>query len=128
MSDKRNNGILGIFVVFLAFVLSGCQLFSSSEETTQDRVQREGTVIVGFANEQPYAYQNREGELTGSSVEIARITHEMDFAREIADRIAFFDNGKIVEDGPPEQILFHPKSQRLKDFLERFMSTQAALE
>ena len=56
------------------------------------------------------------------------ITHEMDFAREIADRIAFFDDGKIVEDGPPEAILFQPKSERLKEFLERFTSTQAAPE
>lgn len=56
------------------------------------------------------------------------ITHEMDFAREVADRIAFFDGGKIVEDGPPSEILFHPKSPRLKEFLERFMSTQAAPE
>ncbi|MCC5890611.1 MAG: ectoine/hydroxyectoine ABC transporter ATP-binding protein EhuA [Alkalibacterium sp.] len=56
------------------------------------------------------------------------ITHEMDFAREVADRIAFFDGGKIVEDGPPSEILFNPQSPRLKEFLERFMSTQAAPE
>lgn len=52
------------------------------------------------------------------------ITHEMDFAKEVADRIAFFDDGKIVEDGPPSEILYNPQSERLKDFLERFMSAQ----
>lgn len=52
------------------------------------------------------------------------ITHEMDFAKEVADRIAFFDGGKIVEDGPPSDILYNPQSERLKDFLERFMNTQ----
>lgn len=52
------------------------------------------------------------------------ITHEMDFAKEVADRIAFFDDGKIVEDGSPSEILYNPKSTRLKEFLERFMNTQ----
>ncbi|PRY78022.1 ectoine/hydroxyectoine ABC transporter ATP-binding protein EhuA [Alkalibacterium olivapovliticus] len=56
------------------------------------------------------------------------ITHEMDFAREVADRIAFFDAGKIVEDGPPSEILYNPQAPRLKEFLERFMSTQASPE
>lgn len=53
--------------------LSGCQLIGTEEEeTTLERVQREGVVTVGFANEQPYAYQAADGEITGSSVEIAR--------------------------------------------------------
>lgn len=56
------------------------------------------------------------------------ITHEMDFAKEVADRIAFFDEGKIVEDGPPSEILYNPQAPRLKEFLERFMSTQASPE
>ena len=48
------------------------------------------------------------------------ITHEMDFAREIADRVIFSDGGRIVEEGPPEQIFDHPKSERLRNFLRRF--------
>lgn len=56
------------------------------------------------------------------------ISHEMDFAKEVADRICFFADGKIVEDGPPEEILYHPKSDRLKEFLERFMNTQTLPE
>ncbi|MBB6678222.1 ectoine/hydroxyectoine ABC transporter ATP-binding protein EhuA [Cohnella lubricantis] len=48
------------------------------------------------------------------------ITHEMDFARDIADRVLFTDGGRIVEQGPPEQILEHPRSERLKLFLARF--------
>ncbi|PTQ52754.1 MAG: ectoine/hydroxyectoine ABC transporter ATP-binding protein EhuA [Hydrogenibacillus schlegelii] len=48
------------------------------------------------------------------------ITHEMQFAREIADRIVFIDGGKIVEQGPPEEVLLRPKSERLKAFLARF--------
>lgn len=56
------------------------------------------------------------------------ITHEMDFAKEVADRIAFFDGGKIIEDGPPSEILYNPKAPRLKEFLERFMNTQSSPE
>ncbi len=56
------------------------------------------------------------------------ITHEMDFAKEVADRIAFFDGGKIIEDGPPSEILYNPQAPRLKEFLERFMNTQSSPE
>ena len=48
------------------------------------------------------------------------ITHEMDFAMGIADQIAFFDGGKIVEQGPPEDIINNPQTDRLKNFLSSF--------
>ncbi|HHY90657.1 MAG TPA: ectoine/hydroxyectoine ABC transporter ATP-binding protein EhuA [Clostridiales bacterium] len=48
------------------------------------------------------------------------ITHEMDFARDIADRVVFFDEGGIVEQGPPAKIFNNPKSERLQSFLSRF--------
>ncbi|HBG56132.1 MAG TPA: ectoine/hydroxyectoine ABC transporter ATP-binding protein EhuA [Ruminococcaceae bacterium] len=48
------------------------------------------------------------------------ITHEMDFALDIADRVAFFDGGTIVEQGPPQKIFYEPESPRLKAFLRRF--------
>ena len=50
------------------------------------------------------------------------ITHEMDFARDIADRVLFTDGGVIVEEGPPEQIFGNPQSPRLQSFLTRFLS------
>ncbi|MBA2318983.1 MAG: ectoine/hydroxyectoine ABC transporter ATP-binding protein EhuA [Euzebyales bacterium] len=46
------------------------------------------------------------------------VTHEMRFAREIADRVAFFDKGKIVEAGPPEEIFTEPKQERTRKFLK----------
>lgn len=51
------------------------------------------------------------------------ITHEIDFALEIADRIAFFDGGKIVEQGSPSQIVNNPETPRLNEFLSRFNAT-----
>ena len=45
------------------------------------------------------------------------VTHEMGFAREVADRVIFMDEGKIVEEGTPEQIFSAPQQQRTKDFL-----------
>jgi polar amino acid transport system ATP-binding protein len=45
------------------------------------------------------------------------VTHEMGFAREVADRVLMFDNGQVLEDGPPSQILGDPKEQRTRDFL-----------
>ena len=45
------------------------------------------------------------------------VTHEMGFAREVADRVLFMDHGVIVEEGTPEEIFDNPKSERLKAFL-----------
>ncbi|AGT30416.1 ABC transporter [Geobacillus genomosp. 3] len=71
-------------------------------------------------------------ELVGEVLEVIRelahegkmtmmlVTHEMEFAREVADRIVFLDNGYIVEEGSPEQIFARSKNKRLKQFLSRF--------
>ncbi len=48
------------------------------------------------------------------------VTHQMYFAGEIADRISFFDGGKIVEEGPPEELLYHPQEERTQAFLKSF--------
>ena len=49
------------------------------------------------------------------------VTHEMGFAREVADRILFMDGGKIVEQGPPSEIFDNPQHPRLKDFLSKVL-------
>jgi putative lysine transport system ATP-binding protein len=48
------------------------------------------------------------------------VTHEMSFARDISSRVVFMDDGKIAEEGPPEQIFKNPKNPRTKEFLTRF--------
>ncbi|PTX58470.1 amino acid ABC transporter ATP-binding protein (PAAT family) [Melghirimyces profundicolus] len=48
------------------------------------------------------------------------ITHEMSFAREVADRVCFFDEGKIQEQGPPSEIFTNPETERLREFLKGF--------
>ena len=45
------------------------------------------------------------------------VTHEMGFAKEVADRVLMFDNGQILEEGTPTDILRSPQKQRTKDFL-----------
>ncbi|MER2028331.1 MAG: amino acid ABC transporter ATP-binding protein [Solibacillus sp.] len=47
------------------------------------------------------------------------VTHEMEFAKEVSDRIVFMDKGVIVEEGPPEHLLVNPKHDRTKEFLKR---------
>ncbi len=49
------------------------------------------------------------------------VTHEMRFARDVADRIVFIENGKIVEMGPPAQIFSNPQNERTKNFLRDFL-------
>ena len=48
------------------------------------------------------------------------VTHEMTFARAVADRMLFFDEGRIVEEGSPEEFFEHPKTERLQKFLQSF--------
>jgi ABC-type polar amino acid transport system ATPase subunit len=51
------------------------------------------------------------------------VTHEMHFAREAADRVVFMEEGQIVEQGPPEQLLDDPRDDRTRQFLRRFLET-----
>lgn len=60
-------------------------------------------------------------ELAAEGMTMLIVTHEMSFAREIADRVAFLDAGKIVEEGSPEQIFSDPKHPRTRQFLQRII-------
>ena len=57
--------------------------------------------------------------LANSGMTMAIVTHEMGFAREVADRVLFLDGGRLGEDSPPEEFFSNPKSQRAKDFLRK---------
>jgi polar amino acid transport system ATP-binding protein len=58
-------------------------------------------------------------ELKGSGITMLIATHEMNFAREISDRVCFLDAGRIAEQGSPEQIFTNPNDDRTKQFLRR---------
>lgn len=59
--------------------------------------------------------------LSSSGMTMAIVTHEMGFAREVADRVLFLDGGQLVEDAPPADFFSAPKSQRAKDFLDKIL-------
>jgi arginine/lysine/histidine transport system ATP-binding protein len=59
--------------------------------------------------------------LAGSGMTMAIVTHEMGFAREVADRVLFLDGGVVAEDASPEEFFSNPKSQRAKEFLEKIL-------
>ena len=70
-------------------------------------------------------------ELTGEVLKVMRslaeqhttmiiVTHEMSFAREVADQVIFMDHGVVVEEGPPEEVFGDPKQARTKQFLEKY--------
>jgi len=70
-------------------------------------------------------------ELTGEVLKVIRtlaeqkttmiiVTHEMAFARDVADQLIFMDGGVIVEQGDPHQVIDHPKEERTKQFLTRY--------
>ena len=57
--------------------------------------------------------------LAAEDMTMVVVTHEMDFAREVADRVVFMDGGVIVEEGPAEQVLDNPREDRTRAFLAR---------
>ncbi len=59
-------------------------------------------------------------ELANQGMTMVIVTHEMQFARAVADRIIFLDKGRIVEEATPEEFFVSPKTQRAKDFLRTF--------
>ncbi len=60
-------------------------------------------------------------ELAKSGMTMICVTHEMGFAKEVANRVIFLDEGKIAEDGTPEEVFDHPKNERLKTFLSKIL-------
>ena len=60
-------------------------------------------------------------ELAEDGMTMAIVTHEMGFAKEVADRVIFVDGGYIVEDGTPEEVFNNPKSDRAKDFFNKIL-------
>ena len=60
-------------------------------------------------------------ELAKQGMTMIVVTHEMGFARRVADRVVFMADGQIVEEGIPDEFFEHPKSQRARDFLDSIM-------
>jgi polar amino acid transport system ATP-binding protein len=60
-------------------------------------------------------------ELAAGGMTMLIATHEMGFARDIADRVAFLDGGRILEEGPPERIFSDPAEERTRQFLDRII-------
>jgi general L-amino acid transport system ATP-binding protein len=60
-------------------------------------------------------------ELAGQGITMLVVTHEMGFAKAVADRVIFMDQGQIVEENTPAEFFAHPKSERTKDFLSKIL-------
>ncbi len=61
-------------------------------------------------------------KLALSGMTMMVVTHEMGFAKDVADRVVFMDDGRVVEEGAPSELFTNPKSQRLKEFLVTYIS------
>ena len=60
-------------------------------------------------------------ELAGQGMTMICVTHEMGFAKAVADRVIFMDQGQIVEQAPPEEFFTRPKSERTRDVLSKIL-------
>ena len=90
------------------------RLFKMCHTTEQTREELNTIVDLG-------------GEVLDVMLDLARegktmviVTHEMQFARQVADNVMFMDGGVIVEYGPPEEVIGNPKQERTRHFLERY--------
>ena len=61
-------------------------------------------------------------DLARSGMTMLVVTHEMGFARSVADRVVFMDQGEIVEEAPPAEFFSNPRSQRTKQFLSQILN------
>ena len=61
-------------------------------------------------------------ELANEGMTMVVVTHEMAFAKEIANRVIFMDEGVIAEEGTPEEVFNHPKNERTKEFLSKVLN------
>ena len=61
-------------------------------------------------------------ELAGQGMTMICVSHEMGFAKSVADRVIFMDFGQIVEQNSPEEFFNHPKNERTRDFLSKILS------
>jgi len=64
-------------------------------------------------------------QLARSGMTMIVVTHELDFAREVGDRVLFMDGGRIVEEGPPAEVFSRPREERTRAFLRRLLRTGA---
>ncbi|MGD8430602.1 MAG: peptide ABC transporter ATP-binding protein, partial [Ectothiorhodospiraceae bacterium] len=60
-------------------------------------------------------------ELAGEGMTMMVVTHEMGFAREVAHRVIYIDEGRIVEEAPPDQLFDNPQNERTQSFLSRVL-------
>ena len=60
-------------------------------------------------------------DLAKSGMTMVIVTHEMGFAREVASRVLFMDQGKILESGTPDEVFNHPKNERTQNFLSKVL-------
>jgi putative glutamine transport system ATP-binding protein len=60
-------------------------------------------------------------KLSKESITMVVVTHEMGFAKQVADRVLFLDNGMLVEEGPPEEFFVRPKNERTMAFLSKIL-------
>ncbi|WP_158851383.1 amino acid ABC transporter ATP-binding protein [Saccharothrix deserti] len=67
-------------------------------------------------------------ELAGDGMTMVLVTHELSFARDVADRVVFVDGGRIVEEGEPGQVLGNPREPRTREFLTHFSQSHQSKE
>ncbi len=60
-------------------------------------------------------------QLAADGMTMAIVTHEMGFAREVADRVIFMDGGYVIEEGSPQEVILNPQQKRTKDFLDKVL-------
>lgn len=90
-------------------------------EFVYDKDNVDPVLDIQFLSE---AYYKADDDYTGRTtvpalIDVKTGTHEMNFVKNVATRVIFLENGKIIEDGPPKEVFNHPKSDRVREFFAK---------
>ena len=90
--------------------------------SAQDHAVRRGDIGARSGTGRGGAERHVASSAAETDMTMLLVTHEMGFAHDFADRVLFFDRGKIVEEGKPDEIFRHPKQERTQAFLKKIIA------
>ena len=104
----------------LARTISGAVMFDNPEMVNWMRAGEIMLTTGYFLLDDPVKQEKVLRDLADRKTTMIIVTHEMNFARDVADRILFMDGGVVVEQGPARQLIEHPQEERTRRFLAHY--------
>ena len=109
-----------IVIILTTLFIGGIVYINNSDAIQVKQVVSKSNAQTQSLEEQHQKIKELEEELAKEKMTMVIVTHEMAFARDVANYVVFMDGGLIVEAGTPEEVFSNAKNERTKQFLERY--------